>query len=155
MECLHGQTVKALANHFGGPGSIPTPAVVRGMEPGCEIFVPDAALNGCELHVKPDFNFFLIYNDFAYGTTFCCRKCLVYTPFSISSVFFQFFCGGTLFWSGHSSSYGIFQWCKCVYICMVSGYVVSSVYLCRNRVLVRFVDTASISLCAMMLLNTV
>ena len=31
MERLHGQTVKALANHFGGPGSIPNAgAVVRG-----------------------------------------------------------------------------------------------------------------------------
>ena len=47
---LHGRTVKALANHFGGPGSIPS-ARCNEREPGCEIFapVPDAALNGCEL----------------------------------------------------------------------------------------------------------
>ena len=58
VERLHGRTVKALANHFGGPGSIPS-AGCSEREPGCEIFapVPDAALNGCELHVKPDFNF--------------------------------------------------------------------------------------------------
>ena len=45
-------------NHFGGPGSILS-AGCSESEPGCEIFapVPDAALNGCILHVKPDFNF--------------------------------------------------------------------------------------------------
>ena len=49
---------KALANHFGGPGSIPTmhcseSALDR------EIFapVPEAGLNGCKLHVKPYVNF--------------------------------------------------------------------------------------------------
>ena len=58
MESLHGRMVKALVNHFGGPGSIPS-AGCSEREPGCEIFapVPDAALNGCKLHVKPDFNF--------------------------------------------------------------------------------------------------
>ena len=58
FRCFHGRTVKALANHFGGPGSIPS-AGCSESEPGCEIFapVPDAALNGCELHVKSDFNF--------------------------------------------------------------------------------------------------
>ena len=57
-ERLHGRTVKALANHFGGPGSIPSAGCSEN-EPGCEIFapVPDAALNGCETHVKPYFNF--------------------------------------------------------------------------------------------------
>ena len=55
MEFLHGRTVKALVNHFGGPGSISSTGCCE-REPGCEIFacVPDAALNGCELHVKPD-----------------------------------------------------------------------------------------------------
>ena len=60
MERLHGRTVKALVNYFGGPGSIPSMGC-RESELGCEIFapVPDAALNGCELHVNcmPDFNF--------------------------------------------------------------------------------------------------
>ena len=58
MERLHGRADKALANHFGGPGSIPS-AGCSEREPGCEILAPviDAALNGCELHVKPDFNF--------------------------------------------------------------------------------------------------
>ena len=47
-----------------GPGSIPS-AGCSEMEPDCEIFapVPDAALNGCELHVKTDFNFFLLNAD--------------------------------------------------------------------------------------------
>ena len=60
MERLHGPAVKALANHFGGPGSIPSTGCSES-EPGCEIFapVPDAALNCCDLHVKPDFNFTL------------------------------------------------------------------------------------------------
>ena len=50
--------VKALANHFGGPGSISS-AGCSESELSCEIFasVPDIALNGCELCVKPDFNF--------------------------------------------------------------------------------------------------
>ena len=58
IEGLHGRTVKALANHFGGPCSIPS-AGCSAKEPGCEIFapVPGAALNDCKLHVKPDFNF--------------------------------------------------------------------------------------------------
>ena len=59
LELLHGRPDKALANHFRDPGSI--------LNTGCseseldrEIFapVPEAALNGCELHVKPHFNFF-------------------------------------------------------------------------------------------------
>ena len=57
-ERLHGRADKALANHFGGPGSILSTSCSES-EPGCEIFapVPEAALNGCELHVKTDFNF--------------------------------------------------------------------------------------------------
>ena len=59
MERLHGRADKALANHFGGPGSIPSTGCSES-ELGREIFapVPDVALNGCELHVKPHFKFF-------------------------------------------------------------------------------------------------
>ena len=62
-ERLHGQTVKALANHFGGPkGSIPRMGCRERETVLCEIFapVPDAALNDCELHVKPDLILILI-----------------------------------------------------------------------------------------------
>ena len=43
---------------------IPSAGCSERGEPGCEIFapVPDASFNGCELHVKPDFNFSV--NDF-------------------------------------------------------------------------------------------
>ena len=61
VERFHGRAGKALANHFGGPGSIPSMGCSES-EPGCEISapMPDAALNGWELlHVKPDFNSFL------------------------------------------------------------------------------------------------
>ena len=58
MERLHGRADNALANHLGGPGSIPSTGC-RESEPGCEMFapVPEAALNGCELHAKPNCNF--------------------------------------------------------------------------------------------------
>ena len=48
MERLHGRTVKALANHFGCPGSIPSAGCIE-REPGCEIFapLPVVALNDC------------------------------------------------------------------------------------------------------------
>ena len=57
MERLYGRADKALANHFGGPGSIPSTGCSES-ELDREIFapVPEAALNGCELHVKPLFN---------------------------------------------------------------------------------------------------
>ena len=57
-DVLNGRTVKALANHFGGPGSIPSTGCSES-ELDREIFapVPEAALNVCELHVKPYFNF--------------------------------------------------------------------------------------------------
>ena len=49
-----GRADKALANHFGGPGSIPSTGCSES-ELDREIFAPvsDVALNGCELH----FNF--------------------------------------------------------------------------------------------------
>ena len=58
MERLHGLADKALANHFGGPGSIPSTGCSEN-ELDQEILtpVPEAALNGCELHVKRYFNF--------------------------------------------------------------------------------------------------
>ena len=61
MERLHGRTVKALASHFGGPGSISSAGCIE-REPGCVMFapVPDAALNGCKLQVKPEFNYFKV-----------------------------------------------------------------------------------------------
>ena len=56
------ERLRRLANHFGGSRiKFPVLAVVwEGTS--CEIFAPvpdrpDAALNGCELHIKPDFNF--------------------------------------------------------------------------------------------------
>ena len=57
-ERLHGRAVKTLVNHFGGPASIPSTGSSESKLDG-EIFalVPDVALNGCELHVKPHFNF--------------------------------------------------------------------------------------------------
>ena len=39
MERLHGRTIKALAKHFGAPGSIPSTGC-RESEPGCKIFAP-------------------------------------------------------------------------------------------------------------------
>ena len=46
------ETIKAI-DHFGGSGSIPRSGCGE-REPGCEknTPVPDAALNGCKLHVK-------------------------------------------------------------------------------------------------------
>ena len=65
MERLHDRADKALANHFRRPtpGSIPSTGCNES-EPDYEIFapVPEAALNDCELHVKPYFNFnFMAY----------------------------------------------------------------------------------------------
>ena len=54
MERLHGRADKALANHFGGPGSIPSTGCSES-ELDQEIFAPvsDAALNVGKLHAKP------------------------------------------------------------------------------------------------------
>ena len=53
MERLHDRADKALANHFGGPGSIPSTGCSES-ELDREIFapVPDVGLHGCELHAR-------------------------------------------------------------------------------------------------------
>ena len=77
---LHGRTAKALANHFGGPGSTPR-AGCNEREPGCEIFAPerDDALNGCELHITPSFNFNLVPLHVAqYSSKMTCSTQVIY-----------------------------------------------------------------------------
>ena len=49
------------SGYFGGSGSIPSTGyrrVNQAVKYFAPTFLPDAALNGCKLHVKPDFNFF-------------------------------------------------------------------------------------------------
>ena len=60
MERLHGRADKALANDFGGPGSIPNTGCRRMRTRQRKLL-----LNGCELHVKPYINF----NFFNFNTT--------------------------------------------------------------------------------------